>query len=47
VNPLSTELNVSLEENVTTEESPPPSLIVTVGPMELSTVIALPRKLIF
>jgi hypothetical protein len=42
VNPLSTELCVSFEENLTTDVIPPPSMMVTFAPPELRTVIALP-----
>jgi hypothetical protein len=47
VNPLGTELAVSFEEKVTTDATPPPSMMETFAPPELVTVIALPLKLIF
>ena len=47
VNPLSTEFVPSLELNVTTEPAASPSMVVTAGPPELATVIALPMKSMF
>ena len=47
VNPANTALRVSPEANVTTEPARLPSMMVTAGPCSLTTVIALPRKLMF
>jgi len=47
VKPLKVELVVSPVVNVTTEPLALPSMIVTDGPPELVTVMALPMKLIF
>lgn len=47
VNPLRTELLPSFVSKTTTAAIPPPLIVVTDGPPELVTVIALPLKLMF
>ena len=47
VNPCRTELAVSLLAKMTTAPFALPSIMVTEGPPELVTVMALPLKLIF
>jgi len=47
VNPLRIESGPSPVSNVTTEPFAPPSMVVTEGPPELVTVMALPSKSMF